>query len=128
MGVLDNVFGGLSGVSSVLHNMLGGTATVKYRSLSSGALVVTSSVDVPFVPTTNKQERQPETSEKRVLSGVRTPANILSGTIPCAFLLSNLREEIDVIAVGGVDYVVTTVETLRVGNVNVQYAITARKC
>lgn len=133
MGVLDNVFGGESGVSATLHGLLGGTATIRIysyeRDSTTGALVPSyDEYEVPFVPSAAENSQTQLNASGAARSDVRENVNILSGTFPCASLNASMKAERDSIVFGGVEFKIESFDTLKVGDADVQYSIQARRC
>lgn len=132
MGMLDAIFGGSKGISATLHKTLGGTATIRVanysRNEATGILSPTYvEYQVPFVPNPSTNARAGLNAPSASRSDVREPEGKLSGTFPLASLPASIKPERDVIVYGGIEYTIETVERLNVGNVGVQYSITARR-
>lgn len=132
MGLLDNVFGGAGGVTNTLHNLLGGTATIRIatstRDETTGRVDTTwDEYDVPFIPGTGAESKTPLSAPGASRSDVREPLSVLSGSIPTAALDAPPRAERDKIVYQGVEYLITTVDSVNIGDVSVQYSITAKR-
>lgn len=132
MGILDNVFGGAAGVSALLHETLGGSATIRVKASTKDkatgivSLATVAEYAAPFVPATISKAKTPETGAN--LTANRPPVETLAGTFPCASVDgAKLLAERDSIVYGGVEYVIESIETLNVGDEPVQYSITARR-
>ena len=133
MGVLDKIFSGANGISALLHRTLGGTATIRIASFTrdeaTGALLSSyEDFEIPFVPNNVQNSKNGLNAPNASRSDVRTPQDILLGTFPCASLDASIKPERDLIVYDGIPYVIETIETLNVGDANVQYSITARRC
>lgn len=133
MGVLDNVFGGASGVSTTLHGLLGGTAFVRIKTFerdsTTGELNPTfEEFEVPFVPSENENAKTDLHAPSASRSDVRENVTNLSGTFPCASLAAAIVPERDSIVYGGIEFTIESFDVLKVGDVDVQYSIRARRC
>lgn len=133
MGLLDSVFAGESGVSSMLHNMFGGTAVIRTRSFerdtTTGELIPSfEETNVPFVPGNEEKSKATLNAPSASRSDVREPMNILSGSFPCSSLSGKIVAERDTIVFNGVEYLIESAELLNVGDAEVQYSIRARRC
>lgn len=132
MGILDAVFAGSLGLSTMLHKSLGGTATVMIAIDRRDEETMTiarayQSYEVPFIPTSAARGATSATSSGTTRSDVREPTDALSGSIPCSELAAAPRPQIDRVVFLGVEYLIETVDVLRVGNADVQYSITASR-
>lgn len=132
MGLLDSVFAGANGVSSMLHDMFGATAAIRTRTYTrdetTGILVESvSETPVTFVPANEQDSKTALNAPRTGRNDVREPADILSGTFPCASLSAKITPERDTIVVGGIEYQIETADLLTVGEAEVQYSITARR-
>lgn len=133
MGVLDNVFGGDNGISAILHRLLGGNATIRLKNYSrnaeTGELVPSfEDVKVPFVPNNADNSLTPLSASGVSRSDIRENSDTLSGTFPCSALKSTIKPQRDSIIFFGQEFQIETVDTLKVGDVDVQFSITARRC
>lgn len=132
MGVLDNVFAGSNGVSALLHRTLGGTAVIRvvsgYTRDENGFLTPTyNDYQVPFVPADVKDEKKAENAPGAGRTDVRVPLNEIAGSFACASLSETIAPERDSLILNGVSYTITSVDTLKVGDADVQYYVRARR-
>ena len=132
MGILDAVFTGKSGLVANLHEMLGGTATIKrasfQRNLDEGTIdAVYERFDVPFVPNSGAGSGEDLNAPGTSRTDFKEPLDVLQGSIPTSALDVVIRPQKDVIEYQGIDYLITNVETLRVGNFDAMFTITATK-
>ena len=132
MGILDSTFAGKSGLAAILHETLGGTATVRIASFrkdeSSGEVErFYASYSVPFVPSSNAARKVDLSAPNASRSDIRERNLTLAGTIPVASLGAEPRPERDLIVFQGAEYLITAVELLSVGDAPVQYSITAER-
>lgn len=130
MGILDSIFAGDSGLVSSLHNTLGGTATIKIavfqRNAERGTVETQyQSYEVPFVPASGVDSTTDLNAPSASRNDYREPLGNLSGTIPTSALDVAIRPEKDLIELNGVEYLITNVDVLRVGNADAMYSITA---
>lgn len=133
MGVLDSVFAGENGVSALLHGMLGGTATVRVvtgHARDEVGIVTTQYTDynVQFVPAEINDEKSSEAAPGTGRSDVRLPLNEIAGSFPCSDVAEQIVSERDSIIVNGVQYLITAISTLKVGDADVQYSIHGQRC
>lgn len=132
MGILDSIFAGDSGLVSSLHNTLGGTATIKIavfqRNAERGTVETQyQSYEVPFVPASGVDSTTDLNAPGASRNDYREPLGNLSGTIPTSALDVAIRPEKDLIELNGVEYLITNVDVLRVGNADAMYSITATR-
>lgn len=132
MGLLDSVFAGESGVSSLLHKTLGGTAIIRTRSFerdsTTGETIPSfEETSVPFAPGNEEKSSASLNAPSASRSDVREPRDILSGSFPCASLSGKIVAERDTVVFNGVEYLIESAELLNVGDAEVQYSITARR-
>lgn len=132
MGILDNVFGGKSGVSAMLHNSLGRSAVIRIKSYARNENngILMESYDfytVPFVPASSAETKGPESAPSASRTDIEVPSGTISGTFPCAYLSREITAKQDSIVLDGVEYTIQTIDTLKVGSADVQYSITATR-
>lgn len=133
MGALDSVFGGAKGVSALLHQLLGGTATVRVvsgqsRDNAGNVTYQETLYPVAFVPAEKNDLKRPESAPGAGRSDVRLPDNEIAGSFPCSDVPVTIIPERDSILIEEVPYTITSVSTLKVGQSDVQYSIRARRC
>ncbi|MDD3587244.1 MAG: hypothetical protein PHQ75_08670 [Thermoguttaceae bacterium] len=116
MGILDNLFGGASGLALSLHNLLGGQATIRfvsnqtYNEQDDSTLIITTEQTVPFVP--EKLENKNYTANDAFLW-----ENVdLVGTVPAAVLNQLPQADTDYIVFESVVYRIVRVAELYTGN------------
>lgn len=133
MGILDSIFDGEKGLSAVLHGMFGTTATIRIKSFErdekTGSMIPSFiEYEVPFVQNplqkANVDLKAPNTSR----SDIRVGEYILSGTFPKSAVSTVITPEKDTIVVDGIEYMIQSLELLKVGSKEVQYSITAKRC
>lgn len=132
MGLLDSVFAGANGVSSMLHKMFGANAAIRTRTYTrdetTGILTESfSETPVTFVPSNEQDSKAALNAPRTGRNDVREPVDILSGTFPSASLSVKITPERDTIVVGGIEYLIEAADLLTVGEAGVQYSITARR-
>ena len=132
MGILDATFAGKSGLAAMLHETLGGTATVKsarFRKDEKTGEVERfyASYAVPFVPSSATARKVDLSAPGASRSDIRESATTLAGTIPVASLEVEPRAERDLVVYQGAEYLIVAVELLSVGDLPVQYSITAER-
>lgn len=127
MGVLDNVFGGDGGIVSILSETLGGDAllkTITGRTRNEETLTFEpfySTKRVAFVPESVAQDPGTATAD----GSLEQAKTKIVGSVPAAGIENAPRADSgDLLLVDGVEYKITDVEALRVGNVVVQYKLT----
>lgn len=134
MGILDAVFTGQSGLVASLHEMLGGTATIKrasfQRNLDEGTIeTIYERFDVPFVANSGAGSGADLNAPDKSRTDFKEPLDVLQGSIPASALDEIvIQPEKDVIEYQGIDYLITNVDSLRVGNIDAMYTISATKC
>lgn len=132
MGLLDSVFGGDDGIAAMLHDMLGGTVVLRKKSYSrnedTGELIE-SFVDLPvsFVPADANKATTNENSPGTGRSDVKIPSDEVSGTFPCSSIDFVPVANRDSLVIDAVEYVIQTISTLKVGNSDVMYSLTAKR-
>ena len=132
MGILDDVFAGVGGISAELHRMLGGDAIVRVKTyIRDGETnsLIPSFQDflVPFVPAEIHKERRSENAPDSHRSETRLSAEEITGTFPFYFVDVPIVAERDSIVVNNVEYTISTIDLLKVGSAAVQYSITAKR-
>ena len=132
MGILDATFAGKSGLVATLHETLGGRAVVKIASFRkekrTGAVErFYASYAVPFVPSSATARKVDLSAPGATRSDIRESASTLAGTIPVASLEVEPRAERDLIVYQGAEYLIVAVDLLSVGDLPVQYSITAER-
>lgn len=132
MGLLDSVFAGDSGIAAMLHDMLGGSIVIRKKNYSrnedTGELVE-SYVDFPvsFVPSDANKATTNENAPGTGRSDVRIPSDEVSGTFPCSSLSFVPVANRDSLVINAVEYVIQTISTLKVGDSDVMYTLTAKR-
>ncbi len=133
MGVLDSVFGGRKGVVAMLLQTLGGEAVAKIAvgkttDERTGEIRTTfAEKRVPFVPENATQNEAASAVPEGAANGLRRVATEIVGTVPAAFFDAAPRVGRDFLNVGGIDYRLERVETVRVGNEVVQFRLVGKR-
>lgn len=129
MGILDSVFGGRGGLVDVLSQTLGGTATVRVatgstRDATTGKLTPTF-VDyvVSFIPGAAAQNSGASSVPENEGGALQRVATEISGTFPASQIGAVPRAGRDLLRVGAVDYRITAVDAVRVGDAVVQFRV-----
>lgn len=133
MGVLDYVFDGEKGLSAVLHEMFGAQATIRIKSFErdekTGSMIPSFvEYEVPFIPNPLQKTVVGLNAPNASRSDVRVGEYILSGTFPKSAVNAVITPEKDTIVVDGIEYMIQSLELLKVGSKEVQYSITAKRC
>lgn len=132
MGILDSVFAGENGLVASLHETFGGTATIKratfQRNVAEGTVTAEyETTTVPFVPTTGVGSGVDLNAPGTSRSDFKEPLDTLQGSIPTSALDAAIRAHKDTIVYQGVEYLITNVDTLRVGDEDAMVTITATR-
>lgn len=129
MGILDAVFGGRGGLVEVLSQTLGGAAVVRVavgstRDDSTGR-ISTKYADFPvgFIPDAASQNAGAAAVPEGNGGALQNVATEISGTFPASQVDAAPRAGRDLLRVGAVEYRLTAVDTVRVGDAVVQYRV-----
>lgn len=133
MGILDAVFGGRGGLVEVLSQTLGGAAVVRVavgstRDDSTGR-ISTKYADFPvsFIPDATAQKFARSAVPDGDGGALQSVAADIAGAFPASQVDAEPRAGRDVLRVDGLEYRLTTVEAVRVGDAVVQYRVTGMR-
>lgn len=133
MGVLDAIFGGKNGLVVALSKTFGGTATLRIttgteKEAITGRVVPTfADYVVSFIPDAAAQNSARSAVPDGDGGALQSVAADIAGAFPASQVDAEPRAGRDVLRVDGLEYRLTTVEAVRVGDAVVQYRVTGAR-